>query len=273
MGLANLVDIMTWKPRHEAHAIDRVRVQFAFREPLTSKLLTLATSEILQAASSLGFGSVEPIDSGMATLSLLPNASGMQNSVVKNGVGMKRYNNDEAVEEVAYRDILFGYLTQTYGRWENLLSRLNEVMVPALRRIEYGFDLGSVKLEYWDSFIFDGEPSNADINQLLDKFDTSIPQATLRGETSWHSHIGWFEGETLINRNLDVVDQPMGDGSLMRVLGIYTMVEQRSSTNPISMDRIESTLEDIHKRSLLLFGQTINEGYRQKIGLNLGDYQ
>ena len=264
---------MNWKPRHEAHAIDRVRVQFAFRDPLTSKLLQVATSEIVGAANELGFNAVEPIDSGMATFSFVPNAAALSMPNAKNGVAMKRYSNDQIVEEVAYRDVVFGYLTQTYGRWENLLSRLNEVVLPALRRIEDGFDLGSVKIEYWDSFIFEGEKDNADVSLLLSAVDSTIPKSTLGGATSWHSHIGWFEGEMLLNRNLDVVDQPLPTGATERVLGIYTMVEQRSSEQPLRLSEIDSTLEKLHKRSLLMFGETINEDYRKKIGLNLGDYQ
>lgn len=267
------MDIMNWKPRHEAHAIDRVRVQFAFRDALTSKLLLAATSEIVEAANVLGFSAVEPIESGMTAISFAPNAAALPLPTAKNGVGMKRYSNDQIVEEVAYRDVMFGYLTQTYGRWENLRSRLNEVVLPALRRIEDAFDLGSVKIEYWDSFIFEGEKNSADVSLLLSSTDSSIPMSTLRGETSWHSHIGWFEGQMLLNRNLDVVDQPLASGDTERVLGIYTMVEQRSSVEALPMSKIDSVLEKLHKRSLLMFGETINEHYRKKIGLNLGDYQ
>lgn len=207
---------MTWKPRHEAHAIERVRAMFHFREPLPKKILNDASAEIVEAAPKLGFDTVTPAESSIVTISLQPNATGKQEPASQSGFVLRRHVDGEVVEEVGIRDTRFGYMTTIYGRWENLSQRLEDVLLPALRKAEPAIELVSMKLEYWDRFLFDGAPEKADVTTLLEGFETALPADVLAGQSAWHSHIGWFEGEkaspVLINRNLDMLDQTNADG-------------------------------------------------------------
>lgn len=266
---------MTWKPMHEAHAIERVRVRFRFQEPLPSKILTKAINGIVESAPALGFNSVTPAESGIATFSIQPGGVPKQEPS-KNGVVLRRHSDGDVVEEVGFRDLVFGYVTTTYGRWENLRQRLEEVLLPALRNAEAAIDLGAIKLEYWDGFRFDGDPGKADAVGLLANLDVALPPEVRASQSTWHSHIGWFEGgeasPMLINRNLDMVDRTEAE-KILRFLRIYTLVERRPGVEPLEIPTVSETLEVMHKRALRLLGESLTKEYREMIGLDLSAYQ
>ena len=269
---------MSWKPRHEAHAIDRVRVMLPFKDPLTSKALRNASAGAVAKANEFGFDAIMPAASvvGSIQINLLGGVPSQQVGGVENGIVLKRLQEGSVIEEVGFRDGWFGYVSATYGRWENLLGRLREVVLPSIKNVEQVADLASVKLEYWDSFTFDGNPTDADTAQILGDVDTSVPTEVVAGASQWHSHIGWFENiggfQVLINRNIDVADRESEAGQV-RALAIYTMVEIRAGNQNLEIADIEGHLNTLHRRSLRLFGETLSDEYRQMIGLNLAEYQ
>ena len=268
---------MTWKPKHEAHAIERVRVMFTFSQPLTSKLLTSAVADVVAKSEDFGFDTVTSAESAIATITIQPNIGAQTKTAPMNGTVMMRRDRDSVVEEVGFRDGVFGYVTSTYGRWENLRNRMDEVILPALHNVEAAADLSSAKLEYWDSFLFVGDEQSADVSTLLRNFDGDLPGEVLAGSSQWHSHIGWFEesseGPVLINRNIDVVDRVDDEGKTVRALGIYTLADQRNRSNAVSISDIETILEDLHKRALRLLGKTLSKEYCELIGLDLSVYK
>ncbi|SEQ34878.1 hypothetical protein [Thalassovita taeanensis] len=268
---------MTWRPRHEAHAIERVRLLFTFREPVPSKVVAKSSHETRQQASDLGFDSVGPAESSITTIKLQAHNSPQTEPSVKNGFVMRRHQNGDLVEEVSFKDMVYGYMTMTYGRWESLVARLEEVLLPALDNISDIAELDAIKLEYWDSFVFEGNPLEADVSMLLSVVDTAIPADVCAGNSAWHSHVGWFEGyeeaPNLINRNIDVVDTLNAEGQEMRSLGIYTLVERRSKSTPLDFQSVRELINGMHNRSLLLFGESLSAEYRDQIGINLEAYK
>ncbi|NVK54669.1 MAG: TIGR04255 family protein [Alteromonadaceae bacterium] len=266
-----------WKPRHEAHAIERVRLLFTFREPIPSKVVAKSSYETRQQASDLGFDAVGPAESSIATIKLQARNAPQTEPSAQNGFVMRRHQDGALVEEIGFRDMVYGYMTKTYGRWESLVARLEEALLPALNNISDIAELDAVKLEYWDSFVFEGDPLEADVSKLLSVVDAAIPSGVRAGSSAWHSHVGWFEGDeespTLINRNIDVVDTSNEEGQNMRSLGIYTLVERRSKSTPIDFQGVQDLIDGMHNRSLLLFGESLSEEYRNQIGINLEAYK
>lgn len=268
---------MMWKPRHEAHAIERVRLLFAFREPIPSKVVTKSSHSTRQQASDLGFDAVGPAESSIATIKLHAHNAPQAEASSQNGFVLRRHQDGTLVEEVGFRDMVYGYMTKTYGRWEALVARLEETLLPALDNISDIAELDAIKLEYWDSFVFEGDPLEANVSKLLSVVDAAIPTDVCAGSSAWHSHVGWFEGDeeapTLINRNIDVVDTSNEEGQNMRSLGIYTLVERRSRSTPLDFQSIRGLINAMHNRSLLLFGESLSEEYRSQIGINLEAYK
>lgn len=88
---------------------------------------------------------------------------------------------------------------------------------------------------------------------------------------------GWFEGEepfpVLINRNLDMVDRKDNEGRTVRALGVYTLVEKRSSADALDIGSARTSLDEMHNRSLVLFGNTISAEYREQLGIDLEAYK
>lgn len=267
---------MTWRPRHEAHAIERVRLLFKFCEPIPSKMVAKSSEETRQKAFDLGFDDVGPAESSIATIKLQGHSAQTEPSP-KNGFVMRRHQDGAVVEEVGFRDMVYGYMTKTYGRWDSLVTRLEEILFPSLNNISEVAELDSIKLEYWDSFVFEGDPLEADVSKLLSFVDAAIPPDVRAGSSAWHSHVGWFEGEeetpTLINRNIDVVDTSNGEGKDMRSLGMYTLVERRSKSATLDFQSVRELINGMHNRSLLLFGESLSAEYRDQIGIDLEAYK
>lgn len=268
---------MTWRPRHKAHAIERVRLLFTFREPVPTKVIDRTSHKTREQASDLGFDAIGPADSSIATIKLQAHNAPQTEPSAKNGYVMRRHQDGTVVEEVGFRDMVYGYMTMTYGRWHSLVARLEEVLLPALDSAGDVAELDAIKLEYWDTFVFDGNPLEADVAKLLNVTDRTIPSDVSAGGSAWHSHVGWFEGNaetpTLINRNIDVADASNGEGQDMRSLGIYTLVERRSKSAPLDFQSVRQNINCMHNRSLLLFGESLTAEYRDQIGIDLEVYK
>lgn len=116
---------MSWKPRHEAHAIERVRVMLRFKDPLTSKVLRKASADVVAKAHEFGFDAIMPAESVISGIQI--NLSGgdtpQKVSPQENGIVLKRQLEGSVIEEAGFRDGQFGYVSAIYGRWENYLSR------------------------------------------------------------------------------------------------------------------------------------------------------
>lgn len=268
---------MGWRPIHEAHAIERVRLIAEFSSPLTVKLLNKCAQRFYDAAESLGFDTKERVPGNVAPgFSISLNGFG-PNVTDLNGYVMKRHSGGLFAEEVGFRENSFGYVTTEYSRWQNFESRLGDVLLPGLYEAAQYTDIASLRLEYWDRFKYEGPPTEADARALLSSFDETIPLNSVQGRTLWHSHAGWFEEfegtHYLINRNLDANDFQDSDGSMKRCLAVYTFVEARLAGQDVSEAELKRHLAEMHRRSVLMFGSAITEKVRAQIGLKLEVYK
>lgn len=267
---------MSWTALHEAHAIERMRLLFQFEEPISSKLLSKISDPIAKKVSEYHFDSVEPASSSVIGVSINPaDKQAIQSQTRENGWVLKRHKDGAVVEELGLRDGIFGYMTTQYGRWHSLVERLNVIAFPALDKAIEVVDVSTVKLEYWDSFLYQGDRSKADATELLNDLNMNVPKSALAGESQWHSHQGWFEecgdAAVLVNRNFDAVDRAWGEGEPKRAINIYSMLEIRYQNSQVrDIKRILEDLEYLHKRSKALLGESIREEYCDEIGLKFG---
>lgn len=267
---------MGWKPVHEAHAIERVRVLIEFSSPLSEKQLTKFVVPTTEKFRDFGFDQIARAESTIQGIILAPaGGPGSIQQQNQNGWVMQRTDRRQIIEEAGFRDGVFGYMSTEYGRWENLASRFWDLFEGPLAQAIVNVDVNTIKLEYWDKFIFAGNSAEADVNTLLKAIDPAIPEEVTRGASLWHSHVGWFESfqgcMVLINRNFDVVDERLPDRS-QRVCNVLTLVELRQPRNIESNDDIRAIFEYLHNRSLLLFGSSISEEQRVNVNINLEDY-
>lgn len=240
-----------------------------FNEALNDKLLQKAASPVSERYRDLGFETVERAEGPIQTIILTQDGAPIK-PPAKNGWVLKR----GSAEEVGFRDLTFGYVSTEYGRWENLESRFWDIFRDALTVALESVDLAQIRLEYWDRFVFEGDPAEADARLLLAEVDPSVPPGSISGATLWHSHAGWFEqrdgNPVLINRNFDAIDQTI-ESEPRRVLNIFTLVDLRPQGST-TVSEVESVLSYLHNRALLLFGASINQDFRSAIGLDLEKY-
>jgi uncharacterized protein (TIGR04255 family) len=266
---------MGWKPIHEAHAIDRVRILVQFNSPLTDKILTKAAAPATSKFQELGFEQLHRAESMIQGFMISVQPGPIVPEIAQNGWVLKRSSAGVLTEEAGFRDGVFGYMSTEYGRWENLATRFWDVFEPSLSIALDSVDISSIKLEYWDRFVFDGKPASANLRDLLVTVDPVIPESAVSGAALWHSHSGWFkdynENVVLVNRNVDVIDEPSAEGP-RRHCNIFTLVELRVANAIDSVQTCKTTLEHLHRRSLALFGSSLAETQRSNIGLNLTDY-
>lgn len=266
---------MGWKPIHEAHAIDRVRILVQFNSPLTDKILTKAAAPATSKFQELGFEQLLRAESTIQGFMISVQPGPIVPEIAQNGWVLKRSSAGLLTEEAGFRDGVFGYMSTEYGRWENLATRFWDVFESPLSIALDSVDISSIKLEYWDRFVFDGQPASANLRDLLVTVDPVIPESAVSGASLWHSHSGWFENHNenlvLVNRNIDVIDEPSAEGP-RRHCNIFTLVELRATKAIDNVQNCKTTLEHLHRRSLALFGSSLAEAQRNNIGLNLADY-
>lgn len=274
---------MPWNPIHDAHAIDRVRILVLFEDPLPTKLLARVTESVVNKHADLGFAQIKRVKSAVKSVEVQKGFAPIDNTE-RNGWVLQRLSGDALVEEAGFRDNVFGYFSLEYGRWENLITRFKDIFEAPLTEVFVNAGMATIKMEYWDKFVFEGDRNAADANEILMSIDRSIPAFATSGEQLWHSNIGWFEtyeeSPVLLNRNIQTVDEANADSDdlnvedgLHRIMDIYTLTELREAEKFSESDRFFEALEFLHKRSLTLFGESINEQMRERIGLDLESYK
>ncbi|MCY4316650.1 MAG: hypothetical protein OXC66_11130, partial [Roseovarius sp.] len=183
------------------------------------------------------------------------------------------WNRAVVVEELGIRDGIFGYVSAQYDRWTVMRERLNRILVPAIEVALDVADAKALKLEYWDSFVFEDVWENACASKLLSARQALVPDTAYDGPENWHSHIGWFErvceNRLLINQNFDAVNlRRERDDVEKKALNIYALTEQRFENWKLDSDNISKTLDFLHDRSVQLFAASINDAQREAIGID-----
>ena len=238
------VRILAWVPIHGGHAIERVR-------------LTVASPD-------LGFNETSQVGSQVFDVHLEPGGQPRPVSPELNGWMFRRRAGEAVVEELGIRDGDFGYVSTQYDRWDGMRERLKRILVPAVEVALGVTDAGALKLEYWDSFVFEGTREDARASDLLSVRPAFVPDAAYDGPESWHSHIGWFErmreNRLLINQNVDTVDLLGKDDDVERkALNIYTLTEQRFENWKLEAGNFWETVDFPHARSVRIFAASITE--------------
>jgi hypothetical protein len=268
---------MVWKPRNDAHAIERVRVQFHFRDVIPKKGLRRSADVVERNFSSWGFNGLESatnsnqikIDAQLGTLTT--------EKSVSSGVKVKRMDNGVLLEELALVENVFGYLSTTYSAWKNFRDRLKEIAEEPLDLALQSTDLSIIRLDYWDGFEFSGVANEANVTSILRNPDASIPSHSIEGKSLWHSNVGWIEQvsglDLLINRNINTFDKVLEGEPPVRQMGIYTLAEIRLGDSVVSTGEAFSLLEDAHKRSVFVFADCLTPAVVASLGIDQDKYK
>ena len=262
---------MPWKPKNETHAIERMTIGINFRQPISYELIEKFSGEIAKDHEKHGFNNLSPI--WATTLELVPEVQIVGKQKGKAGIVMKRYNEQKRVEEeLGFRDKLFYYNTLSYERWSSIKTRLQSILFPVVLNATREFEVESIRLEYWDNFIYQGEPQKADISKIFSKFQTIVPQNNLKGNFPWQSLYSWYEEfepePTLIRQAFNARDIVNQDDSKTRILDVYSLVEKHLNKVVKKDAEINKIIDKLHETSLRIFSDVLRKDFRQFVGID-----
>jgi uncharacterized protein (TIGR04255 family) len=269
---------MRWIPAHKDHAIERVAASFRFAEGVPSKPWQTMLAAATVSFQQLGFNSTSDVPVGFGQP--IP---GMQ-ILTTPGRIFRVITGNEVHEEVTLAPSGLVYSTVLYDSWGRYRDRALELLAPPLDRALQVVNLGSLKLEYWDRFVFDGPPEEADYSELLQSESQHLPSFSFRTNRLWHSHVGYFvqpgsSQSRLINLNVDVLDlidaQPKSTDTspvTRRSVGIYSMAQDsiEESHSPSNAVGTTSTVDEMHAILKQVLADVISDKAAQRISLGPG---
>jgi uncharacterized protein (TIGR04255 family) len=192
-----------------------------------------------------------------------------------NGWSFARIVDGQLVEELGIRDMRFGYFTTKYDRWAPVRDRFWQLMRQPLQQALIAGEVDNIRLEYWDRFNFDGEPTEARIDTLLENAALLFPPETINGLSLWHYNRGWFsdapENKFLVNLNIDANDIALPSGEIVRSAGFYNFVEYRPQGIDLDVEAATSVMQKMHNLSKIVFGKAVTADIQTLVGLTLGD--
>lgn len=262
---------MVWKPLQPDHAIERVRIIVSFGSDLPAKFLRKLAADNEEHRVALGFTSKNLRQGQQITLG----ASGMnldsQPSELFGWDWQKLSPANSPLEVIVAENQALVYETLEYSRWKDFSKRFEVTALPILDSIVNVVDLKAVSLEYFDRFLFEGEPQKAAPGEVLRNINEHLPPEASSGSELWHFHRGWFEymenEKILVNQNIDAQNGNSIDGGAMRSLQIFTKTELRINEASFDYNVLSTHLNSMHNRSKELFKSILTDDIQSKVGL------
>ena len=80
-----------------------------------------------------------------------------------------------------------------YTRWVNFYETVQKLIKQITDITIKTVDISKLSLDYWDKFVFDGDPSNANPRLLLKNLEQHLPENIFTDGELWHLTKGWFK--------------------------------------------------------------------------------
>ena len=186
---------MDWQTAHKDHAIERVGVAFTFSEQIPSKPWTLLVEDAVKVRVLEGFTASAPpappvLGPGMKQAFLFAvGPGGISLSGNEGGRVLQRLVDNALHEEITLQRNQYTYVVTRYNRWDDFQARTNEIFGKYIDTAIGLVSLRSIKLEYWDRFVFVGTPDKTDYSTLLKRGTKHAPEFCFETSGLWHSHI------------------------------------------------------------------------------------
>jgi hypothetical protein len=262
-----------WQPIHPNHAIERTRVIIQFATPISNKMSEGLTGALAFATSKGGLGPREGV--ARNGVRLLMSAQGTQVISQDSQSGAqfaRRSQSGEIIEAVLLDQGSLVYETIEYVRWALFQKRFSELAAGVVEKLAADADIGSVTLEYFDRFVFEGPIGVAlPIDLICDDLLLTLPDSAKSGKEIWHIHRGWFEGEAdsrfLVNQNVDVQEGQVPTGEAIRSVALYTKVEQQAGAIAPDLTRVVDLLDKLHIVSTRVVREALQAIVQERIGL------
>lgn len=244
---------MAWRPLYAEHAIEKVRVVFAFNADFRPKFVHRLSEFVEQNRTELGLDAKVDLSGQGLVLQIGPNGPVAQQNSQATGWSYRRTLPDgKIIESINLENGMLVFESSQYTNWTAFFERVLLATQEIVAEMSTYDDMAALALEYYDRFIYVGEPEEADPLEIFDLDTKLIPAAALEDGNMWHVHRGWFEasagGKLLINQNLDAQDGEF-DKKPARSVAIMTKVEARNGMHELTPATVSDCLGSMHARS------------------------
>ena len=187
-----------WVPASESHAIEHVAVTFLFSEELPLKFVKSASIYADDLIVSGTFSNKEEIHE--SNIEIKGPETNAQSSEI---VGFSYSKKDSNEEAVRFQKGFAYFSASKYGTWKAFSQDAYRTIGPFVSKALDLTEMSSIKLEYVDRFVFEGEPSAANFSDVIKIDGLGLPAEAISNGMPWHDRKGWFDileiGPVLIN--------------------------------------------------------------------------
>lgn len=266
---------MTWTSLHAEHAIERVRFEVHFAEPLPRKVVEQLGTVFDKGSGDTRFGPRQP--QSFAKVVVGPAGPVVENTAAGNEVGWFATRttgvNENAVEAANLQNSMMGYESTYYRGWDKAITRFNTVCGTVLAEAGRFVAASSVSLEYTDRFIFEGNPLLAKPDEIVcEEILRLLPESALSGRELWHVHRGWYETveaeRCLVNQNFDAHQAVVPSRAReLRSIQIWTKFDIKPDRPGADLGTVIGSYNALHRLANDLVAASITPNMAKAIGL------
>ncbi len=203
--MSSVVAQDSFKPVHEAHAIEQLVVTIQFDAPLSDEAIRAVNEVMARFSDDLpGRNDIRGMGFQIGPNGVMPIASAvsdMPNGVVRylvdgRGVQVKELRIDR--QNLVFRTLL-------YTRWDTVWSETQRYFNEILVQLS-GSNIASYGLTYVDKFIWHGRLEACQPLLLLRADSPHVAAKCLKAQDLWHCHSGMFSRASDTVKRLEVVD-------------------------------------------------------------------
>ncbi|RWP80458.1 hypothetical protein [Mesorhizobium sp.] len=254
-----------------------------FAEPITSLVFRRIIRELEPRTFAKGLTNRQPMQ--MVSVNFNPTGPQVQQSI-SSGMQFQKLSlvrvdenqvANKVVEELSIDPNHILYRNMNYSWWENVSGSYWEMCSDSISSIVESVPLRTVRLEYLDRFIYDGDPEAATADGVIRRESELVSPHIFNLTDLWHSHTGKLEktkGEDrrLFQVNIDMVDMVDDPGSLpRRSISIMSAVEERfggTGMDSATADTLRATFDDLHDEVKVLFRNAVDSQMLATVGLD-----
>lgn len=278
----------SFKPVHEAHAIEQLIVAVQFDTPLPDD----AISAVNEAMA--GFGDELPARNDIRGMGFQIGPNGVMpiaHAIADRPDGVVRHRTNERgvqIKELRIDRQNLVFRTLLYTRWDAIWMETQRYFNEILKNLE-GINVGSYGLTYIDKFIWQGSLDTCHPTLLLRDDSPYVTAKCLNAQDLWHSHSGMFSRASDHIKRLEVVDldcvdeldEQVGFGApsqrIVRVsINVVDILNQpghdpRLISGAKAMEELSRGFSELHSIQKRIAGEIFTKETATRIGLILNE--
>jgi len=267
-----------YSPISDQHAVDQAVVGIRFHRQSDDQVFRAAVELAQELAEKYNLPGRVQLDPLALTFGKQVISHGyVAEAMLSPGLVFQRVQPSGAMaEELTLERGAVTYRTHSYLRWKDVVALLEGIVCPVASVLAAGNAerISVIELRCIDKFTAKSS-DQLKLNQIIRKNSPFVPSITLDKQEMLHVHTGWFQnethtGRTLVNLNIDVVDNPDGN----RVATILQVISMQYSGNGtvFSPDKglnenIISTFNELHSIDKYLLKNLITDELQAAINL------